>query len=61
VPASVRYAITSSDMLAAAKTLRDRLGCSASCATSLALGRSLIGEPLALPQAAEEFRPRNIS
>jgi hypothetical protein len=48
-------------MLAAAKILRERLGCSASCATSLALGRNLIGEPLALPQAAEDFNSRNIS
>jgi hypothetical protein len=44
------FAATSDDILAAAKSLRECLGCSASRATSLALGYSLIGEPTARPE-----------
>jgi hypothetical protein len=52
------FATTSSDIIDAAKTLRECLGCSASRATSLALGYSLIGEPRALPEMAELGKSR---
>ncbi len=55
------FAATSDDILAAANNLRECLGCSASRATSLALGYSLIGEPRALADPAEKLKPRNIS
>jgi hypothetical protein len=47
------FAASASDILAAANALRERLGCSASRATGLALGYSLIGEPSALPDPTE--------
>jgi hypothetical protein len=52
------FATTSSDIIDAAKTLRECLRCSASRATSLALGYSLIGEPRALPEMAELGKSR---
>ncbi|MGA9718427.1 MAG: hypothetical protein WBQ79_09125 [Acidobacteriaceae bacterium] len=55
------FAATSDDILAAANSLRECLGCSASRATTLALGYGLIGEPHALLEATEKRKPRNIS
>jgi hypothetical protein len=42
------FATTSSDMLAAAKILRERLGCSACVATRLAIAQGLLAEESAV-------------